>query len=147
MITDRATDTESETSVQDQNSEGQSNEEIGCTPATEPSQNQKIHDDSDKGSDSKREIEDLIAIYNANILRDIAAKVDDDPFLAIKQQQERVRTKSKGMGFLKKEQEKVLGNGLGERAQLLGSTDVDLTVSLLDAPFRICPTCPDFGLV
>jgi hypothetical protein len=80
-------------------------------------------------------------------LRDIAAKVDDDPFLAIKQQQERVRTKSKGMGFLKKEQEKVLGNGLGERAQLLGSTDVDLTVSLLDAPFRICPTCPDFGLV
>ena len=51
------------------------------------------------------------------------------------------------MGFLKKEQEKVLGNGLGERAQLLGSTDVDLTVSLLDALFRICPTCPDFGLV
>ena len=54
---------------------------------------------------------------------------------------------SKGMGCLRKEQEKVIGNGLGEGAQLLGSTDVDLTVCLLDAPFRICPTCPDFGLV
>jgi hypothetical protein len=54
---------------------------------------------------------------------------------------------SKGMGCLRKEQEKVIGNGLGEGAQLLGSTDVDLTVCLLNAPFRICPTCPDFGLV
>jgi hypothetical protein len=56
MVIDRATDTESEISVQGQNSEGQSNEETGCTPATGPSQNQKIHDDLDKGSDSKREV-------------------------------------------------------------------------------------------